>query len=64
MANSLEILNDKEIRLECIRLAVEFAPEIVRHDPLFKAQEYYNWVLNQKNSKRQSVRTAKIPDKL
>ena len=28
-------LNDEEIRLECIRLAVEFAPEIARiEDPI------------------------------
>jgi len=38
-------LNDEEIRLECIRLAVEFAPEIARiTDPLDKAQLYYDWV--------------------
>jgi hypothetical protein len=64
MANSLEPLTDKEIRLECIRLAVEFAPEIVRIvDPISKAQTYYNWVIN-KNSKRQSTKTAMTKDQL
>ena len=42
-------LNDVEIRLECVRLAVEFAPEIARiTDPLDKAETYYNWVTKQK----------------
>ena len=56
-------LNDEEIRLECIRLAVEFAPEIARiTDPLDKAQLYYNWV--KQNSKRQSEKTASKKDKV
>ena len=55
-------LNDEEIRLECIRLAVEFAPEIARiTDPLDKAQLYYDWV---KNSKRQPEKTAAKKDKV
>ena len=57
-------LNDEEIRLECVRLSVEFAPEIVRvTDPLDKAETYYNWVIK-KNSKRQSEKTAKKKDKV
>jgi len=56
-------LNDEEIRLECIRLAVEFAPEIARiTDPLNKAQLYYDWVIQ--SSKRQSEKTAKKKDKV
>ena len=56
-------LNDEEIRLECIRLAVEFAPEIARiTDPLNKAQLYYDWVI--KNSKRQPEKTASKKDKV
>lgn len=56
-------LNDEEIRLECIRLAVEFAPEIARiTDPLNKAQLYYDWV--KKNSKRQPEKTASKKDKV
>ena len=53
MADGLAKLTDKEIRLECIRLAVEFAAEMQRSDPLLKAQEYYAWVMN-KNSSRKS----------
>ena len=53
MADGLAILTDKEIRLECIRLAVEFAAETQRSDPLLKAQEYYAWVI-EKNSSRKS----------
>ena len=59
-----EHLNDEEIRLECVRLSVEFAPEIVRvTDPLDKAETYYNWV-TKKNSKRQPEKTAKKKDKV
>tara|TARA_B100000787_G_C16190163_1_gene297010 strand:+ start:1933 stop:2127 length:195 start_codon:yes stop_codon:yes gene_type:complete len=64
MANSLDTLDDKEIRLECIRLAVEFAPEIARvTDPISKAQSYYDWVIKL-NSKRQSKKTASTKDQL
>ena len=56
-------LSDEEIRLECIRLAVEFAPEIARiTDPLDKAQLYYDWV--KQNSKRQPEKTASKKDKV
>ena len=51
-------LNDEEIRLECIRLAVEIARIT---DPLNKAQLYYDWV---KNSKRQPEKTASKKDKV
>ena len=53
MADGLARLTDKEIRLECIRLAVEFAAEYQRSDPLLKAQEYYAWVID-KNLSRKS----------
>jgi len=49
-------ITDVEIRLECLRLATEFAPENDRRDPLPIAEKYYDWVL--KNSKRQSTKTA------
>ena len=57
MADGLAKLTDKEIRLECIRLAVEFAAETQRSDPLLKAQEYYDWVID-KNSSRKSLTTS------
>ena len=50
MADGLEVLTDKEIRLECIRLAVEFAGEYTRNDPLKIAQKYYDWVIDAQNS--------------
>ena len=57
-------LNDEEIRLECVRLSVEFAPEIARvTDPLDKAETYYNWVIK-KNFKRQPEKTAGKKDKV
>ena len=56
MADNLAKLSDKEIRLECIKLAVEFAAETQRSNPLSKAQEYYDWVMN-KNSSRKSKQT-------
>ena len=63
MADSLAKLSDKEIRLECIKLAVEFAAEMQRSDPLLKAQEYYDWVMN-KNSSRKSLQTSKNKDQV
>ena len=51
-------ISDVEIRLECLRLATEFAPEYERRDPIPKADLYYSWVTKQ-NSKRQSAKTAK-----
>jgi len=38
-------LSDIEIRLECLRLATEFAPEYQRKEPLPVAEQYYDWVL-------------------
>ena len=53
-----EIITETEVRLECLRLATEFAPEFERKDPLPKAQEYFDWA-TKKNSKRQPEKTAK-----
>ena len=50
-------ITDTEIRLECLRLATEFAPENERRDPIPVADKYFDWV--KKNSKRQSEKTAK-----
>ena len=36
-------ISEVEIRLECLRLATEFAPEYERKDPLQKADLYYSW---------------------
>ena len=57
MADGLAKLTDREIRLECIRLAIEFGPENLRFDPLSRAQEYYAWVC-EKNSSRKSKQTS------
>jgi len=51
-------ITEVEIKLECLRLATEFAPEYERKDPLPKAQEYFDWA-TKKNSKRQPEKTAK-----
>ena len=50
-------ISDSEIRLECLRLATEFAPENDRRDPLPVANKYFDWV--KQNSKRQPEKTAK-----
>lgn len=50
-------LSETEVRLECLRLATEFAPEYERKDPIPKAQIFFDWV-TKKNSKRQPVKTA------
>jgi len=44
-----EFLNDHEIKLECLRLAVEFSPENIKIDPIPVAQKYFDWV-TKKNS--------------
>ena len=63
MVDGLAILTDKEIRLECLRLALEFAAETQRSNPLLKAQEYYDWVID-KNSSRKSLQTSKNKDQV
>ena len=55
-------ISETEIRLECLRLATEFAPENERRDPIPVAVKYYDWV--KQNSKRQSVKTASSKVKL
>ncbi len=55
-------ISEIEIRLECLRLATEFAPENERRDPIPVADKYYDWV--KQNSKRQSVKTASSKVKL
>tara|TARA_R110000772_G_scaffold140975_2_gene250164 strand:+ start:1098 stop:1292 length:195 start_codon:yes stop_codon:yes gene_type:complete len=64
MADGLNPLDDVEIKLECLRLAVEFAPESIRLDPLKKASIYYDWVHSKKNSTRQSKKTSFNKDKV
>jgi|TARA_R110002020_G_scaffold402806_1_gene612934 hypothetical protein len=65
MAENLDILSDKEIKLECLRLAVEFAGEYQRSKPLDMAQTYYDWVIK-KNSKRKlcECKTSKKKDQV
>ena len=50
-------ITDQEIKLECLRLATEFAPENERRNPIPVADKYFDWV--KQNSQRQSKRTAK-----
>ncbi len=63
MAENLDILTDKEIKLECLRLAVEFAGEYQRTKPLDKAQLFYDWVM-EKNSRRKSLKTSVNKDQV
>ena len=49
-------ITDQEIKLECLRLATEFAPENERRNPIPVADKYFDWV--KQNSKRQSKKTA------
>ena len=45
MANEdLKPLTEDEIRLECLKLSVEFGPEVQRQNPLQTAEKYYSWV--------------------
>ena len=52
MADGLNPLDDVEIKLECLRLALK------------KASIYYDWVHSKKNSTRQSKKTSFNKDKV
>ena len=41
-------LNDKEIRLEVLRLVKETGSELQKNDPLPIAEKYYNWIVGKK----------------
>ena len=41
-------LNDKEIRLEELRLVKEVGSEQQKNDPLPTAEKYYNWIIGKK----------------
>ena len=41
----LKPLTEDEIRLECLKLSVEFGPEVQRQNPLRIADKYYSWGL-------------------
>ena len=48
-------LNDKEIRLEILRLVKETGSEVQKNDPLPIAEKYYNWILGKKIRKTSST---------
>ena len=41
-------LNDREIRLEVLRLVKETGSEVQKNDPLPIAEKYYNWIVCKK----------------
>jgi len=47
-----EILTQEEIRLECLRLAVKFASENIKLDPIPVAQSYFDWVMKKNSSEK------------
>ena len=55
-------ITDVEIRLECLRLAVEFGPEVQRQNPIKTADLYFGWI-NQ-NSKRKLCKCKTSKDKV
>jgi hypothetical protein len=64
MANDKEFINPVEIKLECLRIATEFGTENERRDPIQVAQNYFDWVMSEKNSTRKSVKTSKKNDEV
>ena len=48
-------LNDKEIRLEVLRLVKETGTELQKNDPLPIAEKYYNWIVGKKIRKTSST---------
>ena len=59
-----EIITDTEVRLECLRLATEFGPEIDRKDPLPIAEKYFDWVIKNSRRKLCECKTSKKKDKV
>ena len=53
------MITDVEIKLECLRLAVEFGPENDRKDPLQIAQKYYDWSIQSSKRKLCECKTSK-----
>ena len=49
-------ITEVEIKLECLRLATEFAPEYERKDPLNVADKYFNWVKKVSSDNRKTAR--------
>ena len=41
-------LNDREIRLEVLRLVKEVGSNEQKNDPLPTAEKYYNWIIGKK----------------
>ena len=41
-------LNDKEIRLEVLRLVKDVVSNEQKNDPLPTAEKYYNWIVSKK----------------
>ena len=64
MADNLQSLSENEIKLECLRIATEFSGEYTRNNPLIKAQEYFDWVMDKRNSSRKSSKTSINKDQL
>ena len=53
------MITETEIKLECLRLAVEFGPENDRRDPLPIAQKYYDWSIQSSKRKLCECKTSK-----
>ena len=51
-------LNDKEIRLEVLRLVKEVGSNEQKNDPLPIAEKYYNWIVSKKIRKTSSTNLA------
>ena len=48
----MDLLNDIELRLECIRLVKEFGTENQKRNPLPIADEYYKWITRGKKTRK------------
>jgi len=64
MASDKEFINPVDIKLECLRIATEFGTENERRDPIQIAQNYFDWVMSEKNSTRKSAKTSKKNDEV
>jgi hypothetical protein len=54
-------MNDKEIRLEILKIVLESGSEIIKSNPLPNCEEYYKWISKvDENLPKKSKITRKI----
>jgi hypothetical protein len=57
-------MNDKEIRLEILKIVLESGSEIIKSNPLPKCEEYYKWISmeNESSPKKSKITRKNLTD--